>query len=107
MATWRIRLASTSSETENLFGKRGTRWHLVPPIFIVSPASSANSCMTSAENVGQDGILSHEISSFQGEFRELVYDSSEVKSEPKIGRSVKPRDHTLAGFRTCEQSPSH
>src|SRR5262245_48311907 len=26
-----------------LLGKRGTRWHLVPRIFIVSPASSANS----------------------------------------------------------------
>src|SRR5262245_56356294 len=42
-------------------------------------ASSVNSCMTTPTNVGQDAILSHELSSFQGEFCELVYDSSEKR----------------------------
>src|SRR5262245_48942260 len=67
-----------------LLGKRGTRWHLVPQIFAVSARKTWDkmaSCPTNirricSENVGQDGILSHEYSSIQGEFWGLLNDSS-------------------------------
>src|SRR5262245_65908763 len=55
-----------------LLGKRGTRWHLVPRIFAVSARKTWDkmaSCPTNirricSENVGQDGILSHEYSPY-------------------------------------------
>ncbi|MCI0663647.1 MAG: hypothetical protein L0220_21505, partial [Acidobacteria bacterium] len=40
----------------------------------------------SSETVGQDAILSHEFSSFLGEFSELVNDSSE--NVPSVDREI-------------------
>src|SRR5262245_28923523 len=63
-------------------------WKPAPHFFIVSRV--ARDMNDSSENVGQDGILSHEFSSFPGEFCELVNDSSEVAHSP-CGRNERGR----------------
>src|SRR5262245_38989588 len=67
-----------SNEYSSFLGeKRGTRWHLVQRVFIVSGRETWDKmtcCPTNihrfwARNVGQDDILSNEYSSFLGEKR--------------------------------------